>query len=46
MPKAGDVASSGTKKVVVKGFDPIPAELVEELRDGKLMEKKNNDEAP
>ena len=46
MPKAGDVSSSGTKKVVTKGFDPIPADLVEELRDGKVLEKKNNDEAP
>ena len=46
MTKISDVSSSGTKKVVTKGFDPIPADLVEELRDGKLLEKKNNDEAP
>ena len=46
MAKISEVSSSGTKKVVTKGFDPVPADLVEELRDGKLLEKKNNDEAP
>ena len=46
MTKASDVSSSGTKKTMTKGFDPIPADLMEELRDGKLLEKKNNDEAP
>ena len=46
MTKASDVSSSGTKKIVTKGFNPIPVDLVEELRDGKLLEKKNNDEAP
>ena len=46
MTKASDVSSSGTKKIMTKGFNPIPADLVEELRDGKLLEKKNNDEAP
>lgn len=29
-----------------KGFDPIPEALGEELRDGKLMEKRSDDKAP